>query len=70
MNLDLRACEIDVSADSGNMLEISLRGCDERVVFDHFNAQDCLSHFGEDEFLDLLGADTCKRYFDLKDNDE
>lgn len=41
----------------------------EADVLEHFNVQEIVSHFGIKALLDEIGANECKKYFDLVDSE-
>lgn len=65
MILDIQCDEIDASVNRNGRIDISLRGCDSKLVLDQFDIDDVIQHFGESDLLDKIGSDECQTHFDL-----
>ncbi len=48
-------------------LRVTAGGNDKIVVEADVILEECLDEFGEDAFLEAIGAERCKEYFNLED---
>ncbi|HEX2683495.1 MAG TPA: hypothetical protein VHL77_06165 [Ferruginibacter sp.] len=69
MDIILNASHLTIQPVTGNAFEVQLEGVQVSEVLDHFKLSDFINHLNENDFLEAIGADACKRYFDLIDKE-
>lgn len=81
MSISLKCDSVNVlgSGNYTNKVTAELEGIDaadvvsqigEAELLEAINIKEIVSNVGTDVLLDEIGADECKRYFDLKDRNE
>jgi hypothetical protein len=71
MDLELNCSSVGVSPTySSKTVSVSVENANDGDILDHFKIEDIISHFGYDKFLDEIGEERVKEYFDLTEKTE
>lgn len=67
MDIQLNCTACNVSTNNNRLMTVDLSDIDKSEVLEHFKVEDCVNHFNEKDFLEYIGIDAAKKYFDLID---
>ena len=64
--MKLECSSATISAISGKEISISIEDVHNSDILNHFTIEQVIDHFDEDKFLDAIGEEKARKYFDIE----
>lgn len=65
ISFDLDCEVVSITPNRGNLITVSLQEVDPSDLFDLFDAQEAIDHFGQKHILDQIGEDEVRKHFGI-----
>ena len=66
IDVDLYGKDISISAVRQEQTRIEITNVDKDEFLDNVSAEDCIEHFSDSKFMDIIGLDRFMEYFGVE----
>lgn len=67
ISFDINCDNVMVNANNGSSVTATIDGAERSDLFDLFDVQEAIDHFGERDILDQIGEDAVRKHFNISE---